>query len=228
MAESRRPRRPSPRARGARRPAASSAAPTAPPTDGLVVEGGGERGAPGGVVVAQDEGRVVFVPDAIPGERVRARITDRRHDRFWRAETLEVLDASHDRQEHVWAEASVERPPERRAGGAEFGHIRIDRQRALKAEVLGDALRRFGGVEHDVDVREIDPALAPGVSADGTGWRTRVRLQVAEDGAVGPYAARSHTVVPVASVPLAVASLGELAPLSSHFPGARAVDLVAP
>ena len=228
MAESRRPRRPSPRARGARRPAASSAAPTAPPTDGPVVELDVERVAHGGVFVAHHEGRVVFVPDAIPGERVRARITDRRHDRFWRAETLEVLDASHDRQEHVWAEASVERPPERRAGGAEFGHIRIDRQRALKAEVLGDALRRFGGVEHDVDVREIDPALAPGVSADGTGWRTRVRLQVAEDGAVGPYAARSHTVVPVASVPLAVASLGELAPLSSHFPGARAVDLVAP
>jgi tRNA/tmRNA/rRNA uracil-C5-methylase (TrmA/RlmC/RlmD family) len=94
--------------------------------------------------------------------------------------------------------------------------------------VLGDALRRFGGVEHDVEVQAIDPALAPGVSADGTGWRTRVRLQVAEDGAVGPYAARSHTVVPVASVPLAVAALAELAPLSSRFPGARAVDLVAP
>src|SRR5690349_5599237 len=106
MAESRRPRRPSPRARGARRPAASSAAPTAPtapPTDGPVVELDVERVAHGGVFVAHHEGRVVFVPDAIPGERVRARITDRRHDRFWRAETLEVLDASHDRQEHVWA-----------------------------------------------------------------------------------------------------------------------------
>lgn len=222
MAEPRRPRRPNHRTRGPRRPA------PAPQADGPVVELDVERVAHGGVFVAHHEGRVVFVPDAIPGERVRARITDRRHDRFWRAETLEVLRASDDRQEHVWPEASVERPPGRRAGGAEFGHIRIDRQRELKAEVLRDALARFGGVERDVEVRSIDPALAPGVTPEGTGWRTRVRLQVAEDGVVGPYAARSHTVVPVASVPLAVPSLAELAPLGSRYPGARAVDLVAP
>lgn len=187
-----------------------------------------ERVAHGGVFVAHHEGRVVFVSDAIPGERVRARITDRRHDRFWRADTLEVLSASPDRQQHVWPEASVDRSPERRAGGAEFGHVRIERQRDLKAEVLRDALHRFGGVERGVDVLEVDPAVSPGVTPEGTGWRTRVRLQVAEDGVVGPYAARSHAVVPVASVPLAVPALAELAPLTSRFPGARAIDLIAP
>lgn len=223
MVESRRPRRRSPRERGPRRPAS-----TTPPADGPVVELDVERVAHGGVFVAHHEGRVVFVSDAIPGERVVARITDRRHDRFWRADTLEVLRPSSDRRDHVWAEASVARPPERRAGGAEFGHVRIERQRGLKAEVLRDALHRFGGVDGDVEVEAVDAALAPGVAADGTGWRTRLRLQVAEDGVVGPYAARSHTVVPVASVPLAVPSLAELAPLSSRFPGARAVDLVAP
>jgi len=66
------------------------------------------------------------------------------------------------------------------------------------------------------------------VGSDGTGWRTRLRLHVAEDGTIGPYASRSHTVVPVASVPLAVAELAELAPLDERFPGARAIDLVAP
>ena len=170
----------------------------------------------------------MFVPDAIPGERVTARITDRRHDRFWRAETLAVLHASPDRQRHVWAEASVERAPGNRAGGAEFGHIRMERQRALKADVLRDALSRMGGVDVDVEVLPVDSSLAPGVPPDGTGWRTRLRLQVAADGAVGPYAARSHTVVPVASVPLAVPELAALAPLAARFPGARAVDLVAP
>ncbi|MDR6904674.1 tRNA/tmRNA/rRNA uracil-C5-methylase (TrmA/RlmC/RlmD family) [Agromyces sp. 3263] len=224
MAESRRrPRRPDPRGRGSRRPA-----PAPPETDGPVVELDVERVAHGGVFVAHHEGRVVFVADAIPGERVVARVTDRRHDRFWRAETLEVLTASADRREHVWAEASVERPPAARAGGAEFGHIRTERQRALKGEVLQDALERMGGVERDVEVRAVDPSLAPGVTPEGTGWRTRIRLQVDDDGSVGPYAARTHTVVPVASVPLAVASLQELAPLHGRFPGARAVDLVAP
>lgn len=188
-----------------------------------------ERVAHGGVFVAHHEGRVVFVADAIPGERVVARITDQHRDRFWRAETVEVLEASPDRRDHVWAEASVDRAPERRAGGAEFGHIRVERQRELKAEVLRDALVRMGGLERDITVRAVDPDLSPGASLeDGTGWRTRIRLQVADDGTVGPYAARSHTVVPVASVPLAVPELAQLAPLAERFPGARAVDLVAP
>lgn len=188
-----------------------------------------ERVAHGGLFVAHHEGRVVFVADTIPGERVAARVTDVQHDRYWRAETLEVVRASPDRREHVWPEASVDRAPELRAGGAEFGHIAMSRQRELKAEVLRDALARMGGVEFEAPVRPVDPSLAPGASVElGTGWRTRMRLHVADDGTVGPYAARSHTVVPVASVPLAVPELAAIAPLAERFPGARAIDLVAP
>ncbi len=194
-----------------------------------------ERIAHGGVAVARQEGRVVFVADAIPGERVRARVTDAGHDRFWRAETLEVLDASPDRREHVWAEASVDRAPEDRVGGAEFGHIVMRRQRELKAEVLRDALSRMGGVERDVEVRSVAPELAPGADQEsGTGWRTRVRLHVGADGAVGPYAARSHRIIQVGSLPLAVAELETIAPIGSGRraagtgSGASAIDLVAP
>ncbi|HWU29464.1 MAG TPA: TRAM domain-containing protein, partial [Microbacterium sp.] len=70
--------------------------------------------AHGGTFIARHEGRVVFVPDAVPGERVRAQITDASKDSFWRAETLEVLDASPHRRAHVWAEADVSRAPEDR------------------------------------------------------------------------------------------------------------------
>jgi len=226
MAQSRRPR-------GATRAPTRSGTPRPAPkplaTDGPLVTLDIERVAHGGVFVAHHEGRVVFVADAIPGERVVARVVDRSKDRFWRAETVEVLEASADRRPHIWAEASVERAPERRAGGAEFAHIETARQRALKAEVLTDALARFGGVEREVVVEPVPAVLAPDVDLDaGTGWRTRVRLHVAADGSVGPYASRSHTVVPVASVPLAVRALAELAPLADRFAGARAIDLVAP
>jgi len=187
------------------------------------------RMAHGGVAVARHEGRVVFVTDAIPGERVRVRVSDARKDRFWRAETVEVLDASADRREHVWAEASVDRDPERRAGGAEFGHIRMPRQRALKAEVLTEALERFAGIERAVTVQVVDPALAPGTDEDaGAGWRTRLRLHVDDDGRVGPYAARSHRVVPVTDLPLAVGELRNIAPLGRPMPGASSIDLIAP
>ncbi len=187
------------------------------------------RIAHGGIAVARHEGRVVFVADAIPGERVRARVTDASKERFWRADTVEVVEASPDRREHVWAEASVDRAPELRAGGAEFGHIRMPRQRELKAQVATDALARFAGLERRVEVEPVDGALAPGVDADeGTGWRTRVRLHVDRDGRVGPYAARSHTVVPVTSLPLAAPELQALAPLGAPMPGTATIDLVAP
>lgn len=51
--------------------------------------------AHGGVSVARHDGRVVFVADAIPGERVLARVSSDSKKSFWRAETVEVLEASH-------------------------------------------------------------------------------------------------------------------------------------
>lgn len=153
--------------------------------------------AHGGTFIARHEGRVVFVSDAIPGERVRVRITDSAKSSFWRGETVEVLEASPHRQPHVWREADVSRDPANRAGGADLGHIELSHQRTLKRQVLQEALDKFAG----------EGLVAPEVAAvgdgDGTGWRTRVSLHVDDDGVVGPYAARSHRVIPVRSHPLA-------------------------
>lgn len=179
--------------------------------------------AHGGISVARLDGRVVFVSDAIPGERVVARITDAAKPTFWRADTVRVLEPSIHRRPHPWAEAALERDPAVRAGGAEFGHIAPQHQRDLKAQVLREALARFGGVERDTPV---EPLPGPG---DGTGWRTRVRLHVSADGVVGPYASRSHTVVPVTDLPLAVDEVREIAPLAERFPaGTEHIDLLAP
>src|SRR5690606_2738174 len=101
-----------------------------------------------------------------------------------RAAVTQVLDASVDRRDHVWAEASLERDPEDRAGGAEFGHIALDRQRMLKAEVLVDAMARFGDIELAAeDGEDFQETLAELVEAapgddeeNGLGYRSRVRL----------------------------------------------------
>ena len=198
--------------------------------------------AHGGVVVGRHEGRVIFVADAIPGETVRAVITDDSKNSFWRADTVDVLVASPHRRPHVWSAAALERAPDDRAGGAEFGHIELSHQRELKRQVLAEALSRMAGVQTDAVVEAARPAAGTstdssagssagspaGSSADGTGWRTRVRLHVAEDGTVGPYAARSHRVIPVADLPLATAEVSRIAPLSERFPGAQFVDVIAP
>lgn len=186
--------------------------------------------AHGGIFVARHEGRVVFVSDSLPGERVRARLTDANKKSFWRAETVEVLEAAPERQPHIWAAAAIDRDPADRAGGAEFGHIDLRHQRELKRQVLADALHRMAGVDTDVAVEPVPVAAdaSPGDALDGTGWRTRVRLHVTENGIVGPYAARSHRVIPVDDLPLAVHALEMNAPLDKLFAGAASVDVVAP
>ncbi|WP_445444992.1 class I SAM-dependent RNA methyltransferase [Clavibacter sp. km3a] len=180
--------------------------------------------AHGGVSVARHDGRVIFVSDAIPGERVRARITEDSKKSFWRADTVEVLDASPHRRPHVWAEASVDRAPEDRVGGAELGHIALAHQRELKRQVVVDSLTRMARVDRDVEVQ----ALPGDDEADGLGWRTRVSLHVGDDGLVGPYASRSHRVIPVESLPLATAGVNGAAPFGQRFPGVEGIDLVAP
>lgn len=192
--------------------------------------------AHGGVFVARigdpaDEsgrgGRVVFVPDAIPGERVRIRLTDVGKKSFWRGEVLEVLDPSPHRRPHIWRQADVSVPPHLRPGGADFGHIELSHQRALKLEVLTDALKRFGGV--DLPGIGIHPAGAPGQveTEDGSRWRTRVSLHVDADGYVGPFAARSHSVIAVEEYPLATAEVEHAALEQSHGRAGR-IDLVQP
>jgi tRNA/tmRNA/rRNA uracil-C5-methylase (TrmA/RlmC/RlmD family) len=204
-----------------RRPQRPAAAPH--PAVGTEIELEATGVAHGGVMVARHEGRVVFVADAIPGERVRARVTEAKTS-FWRADTLEVLEASPHRREHVWAEAAVTRDPEGRAGGAEFGHIELAHQRELKRQVAVDALSRMARVDADLEVQALDGDDA----SNGTGWRTRVRLLVAPDGTVGPYSSRSHTVIPVASLPLATPELQAAAPLTTKFAAAASVDVIAP
>lgn len=190
--------------------------------------------AHGGVFVGRHEGRVVFVSDAIPGERVRVRLTDTGKKSFWRGETLEVLDASPHRRAHVWAPADVSVPPADRPGGADFGHIDLVHQRELKLRVLRDALARIGGLaDLHASIEEASPIIGgdgeviAAESPHGTGWRTRLSLHVDDDGRVGPYAARSHRVIAVDDMPLATPAIeAAMTGLGAGRPGR--IDLVQP
>lgn len=180
--------------------------------------------AHGGFGVARLDGRVVFVAEAIPGERVRARISDDRKARFWWADTVEVLEPSPHRRPHLWPEADVSRDPAIRPGGADFGHIDPAHQRELKAHVLSDALQRMARIEREVVVEAVDGP------SDGGGWRTREKLHVGPDGRIGPYAARSHTVIAVDDLPLGTRELREAAPLDERMPehAGGTVEVIAP
>jgi len=148
--------------------------------------------AHGGWCVAREPGgRVVFVRHALPGERVRARITDTTA-RFARAEAVEILQASPDRVEPPCPHA---RPDG--CGGCDWQHATPQAQRRLKAEVVRQQLRRIAGLDREITVEPL-----PGDSG-GLGWRTRIRLSVGPGGAAGLLKHRSHEVIEVGACPLA-------------------------
>ena len=187
------------------RPAAAAAR----PSDGPVVELDVERVAHGGVFVAHHEGRVVFVVRRDPGERVVARVTDRRaRPLLARRDPRGARGVA--RPPRARLGRGLRRPRSRRARGRRRvrPHPHGAAARAEGARCCGTRSRAWRGVERDVEVaRRRSVARARRHAPTAPGWRTRVRLQVADDGRSGPYAARSHTVVPVASVPLAVPAL---------------------
>jgi tRNA/tmRNA/rRNA uracil-C5-methylase (TrmA/RlmC/RlmD family) len=155
----------------------------------------------GGFCVARHEGRVVFVRHALPGERVRAVVTEDRGGAYCRADAVAVLEPAAGR---VPPPCPASGPGG--CGGCDFQHVDPRVQRQLKAQVVAEQLRRIAGLEIAVTVQEL-----PG---GPLGWRTRTRLAVDGTGKPGFRVHRSHTVLPVPACPLAVP--GALDPVFSH------------
>ncbi|WP_372697829.1 class I SAM-dependent RNA methyltransferase [Arthrobacter sp. JSM 101049] len=192
-----------------------------------------EIGAPahGGHFVARHEGRVVFVRHALPGERVRARLTDAGAGaRFWRADTVEVLDASEHRVAHFWPAAdSLARHAagELPVGGAEFGHAELGYQRELKSAVVREQLERLAGLRA-AEVGFAGVEAAPGERPDGLGWRTRAAFSVDGAGRLAMNAHHSDRLVPIADLPLAVDAVNELGLGGMALHGLERIEVAAP
>jgi tRNA/tmRNA/rRNA uracil-C5-methylase (TrmA/RlmC/RlmD family) len=160
-------------------------------------------------------GRVVFVRHALPGERVRAVVTDDGGGAFCRADAIAVLVAAPGRVEPScpWARAGG-------CGGCDWQHADGATQRALKTAVLREQLERLGGPAALLDAAPVVEELPGGL----LGWRHRVRLAVDGEGRAGLRAHRSHDVLPVADCPLVPS--GTLPPvLTQRFPPGVEVDV---
>ncbi|HEX7321421.1 MAG TPA: TRAM domain-containing protein [Mycobacterium sp.] len=141
--------------------------------------------ANGGSCVARHppgSGRVVFVRYALPGEKVRARVTTQRAS-YWQAECVEVLSPAADRVTSLCPIAGIDG-----AGCCDLAFAEPAAARALKAEVVSNQLSRLGGHRWD-GAAEALPGAGP------TGWRTRVRLDVGADGRAGFHRYHSDELV---------------------------------
>ncbi len=171
--------------------------------------------AHGGHCVARfggEGGRVVFVRHTLPGERVRATVTEDNGGSFCRADAVEVLAASVDR---VPAPCPHSGPG--RCGGCDWQHVRPAAQRALKAAVVREQLQRLAGLDLPVVVEELPGGML--------GWRTRTQYAVGAGGVVGLRRHRSHQIEVLTRCPLGAPGVGDAPELTQRWPGLGELDI---
>ncbi|GGV06694.1 putative RNA methyltransferase [Actinomadura cremea] len=174
--------------------------------------------ANGGFCVARHEGRVVFVRHALPGERVRARVTESAKN-YLRADAVEIIEASPDRVEPPCPFAGPGR-----CGGCDWQHASLPAQRAMKAAVVEEQLRRLAGITRTVVVEEVPyPVDGDVVPPPGLGWRTRVQFTVS-GGTVGLRRHRSHDIEPIDECLIAHPGVELMGIEHKRWPGASGVE----
>ena len=167
--------------------------------------------AHGGAVIAHHAGRTLLVRHALPGEVVRARVTEVRA-KIVRAEAIEVVQASTDRVTPPCPAAHAGG-----CGGCDLQHVRLDAQRAWKSEVIQQALSRAGVWSAPVRVESLEG------DREGLARRTRIRWSVDDDGDPGLLRSRSHAIEPVARCLIASPGIAAWRASAPHFPGAHEV-----
>jgi len=110
------------------------------------------------------DGMTVFVPRTAPGDRVRLTAVRRRR-RHAHAQPAEVLEPGPGRVSPRCAHFVRDR-----CGGCQWQHLSLTAQHEAKRRIVGDALRRIGGLEVE------NPELLPSPSAFG--YRSTITLTV--------------------------------------------------
>ena len=181
--------------------------------DGTVVTVGAV--AHGGHCVARDDGHVVFVRHALPGEVVRIKVTEVGRG-FLRADAVEILEPS---PERVGPPCPYAGPGA--CGGCDFQHVSPAGQRRLKADVVVEQLTRVAG-------RPDLPVTVLPLPGGALGWRTRVQYAADADGVLGLRRHRSHDVVPVDRCLIAHPDIQGLDLTTERWPEGAIVEAVRP
>ncbi|MBI1789630.1 MAG: class I SAM-dependent RNA methyltransferase [Acidobacteria bacterium] len=138
----------------------------------------------GGDGLARREGQVVLVPFVLPGERVKARLTNMRAG-VMRAELESVESAAEGR-------VAPECPYFARCGGCHYQHASPELQVLQKLAILRETLAR-GGVRGDFPLFHL--------AAEPWAYRNRAQLHAA-NGSIGYLQTRSHKLAPVERCPI--------------------------
>lgn len=150
----------------------------------------------GGDAMGRHEGKAVFVPFALPGETVRARIVEDRKN-FTRAELLQVITPAQQRIAPKCAHFGA-------CSGCHYQHLPYTGQLAAKSAILRDQLQRIGKIEA--------PPVSQTVSAPQTwGYRVQTAFLLDAEGRLS-FQAVNGDALPVSECPLLTGPLAALWP----------------
>ena len=125
----------------------------------------------GGESLGRDQnGRMVFVPFALPGERVRVRVRDE-HKRWARAELVEVLQPAPGR-------IQARCPHFGQCGGCHYQHLAYSDQLQVKRGIVIEQLERIGGLQ--------SPPVAEMIAAPSAwNYRNQMQFHIGPEGKLG-------------------------------------------
>jgi len=153
------------------------------------------------------DGRAVFVPFGLPGERVRVRLTEQKRN-FARGELVEVLQASPQRIIPRCSHFGV-------CGGCHYQNLPYEEQLLAKTEILRDQLTRIGKIENP-------PVQQTVACPNPWNYRNYAQFHLTNAGKVG-YAgagtAFAHGIIPITECHLPEASINSLWPQLEFEPG---------
>lgn len=141
-------------------------------------------GSSGEGIARLSDGRVVFVKDALRGERCQVHLLKLGKSAVW-GRVQEVLEASPARRK-------PDCPYYPRCGGCQTRHMSYEEELSFKKQRVEDCLQRIGGA--DIRVEVIHGADDP------QRYRNKVQFPVApgeKEACIGFYRARSHDVIDV-------------------------------
>ena len=122
------------------------------------------------------DGRAIFVPFGLPGERVRVRLTAEKKN-FARGEIVEILEASKDRIQPKCIHFGE-------CGGCHYQNLSYEDQLTAKTEILIDQLKRIGKIENP-------PVQAMVACPNPWNYRNHIQFSLYHDGRLGFQAFRA-------------------------------------
>ncbi|RBP81441.1 23S rRNA m(5)U-1939 methyltransferase [Shewanella putrefaciens] len=152
-----------------------------------------------GAGIAQHQGKVVFIPGALPDETVTVQLTEQKKN-YARAKLIKVDSSSPERVE-------PECPHYHTCGGCDLQHMSLSGQREHKEAALLDIMAKFAGTEGG--------ALSPALTGEGWHYRRRARLATLFDKntkhlSLGFRPASSSNVVPISQCLVLAKPLSDL------------------